>query len=86
MVGTADGEILRHDPLDIPTARDLLIEIERAGFDPVAFIDEHVYVAHESETARIVLAERRRRLPGGRASSRTGCRRRDEARHLGRAG
>ena len=52
MVGTTDGEILRHDPLDIPTARDLLIEIERAGFDPVAFIDEHVYVGHESETAR----------------------------------
>ena len=53
MVGTADGVILRHDPLDIPTARDLLIEIERAGFDPVAFIDEHVYVAHESQTARV---------------------------------
>jgi Cof subfamily protein (haloacid dehalogenase superfamily) len=52
MVGTAEGEILRHDPLDIPTARDLLIEIERAGYDPVAFIDEHVYVAYESETAR----------------------------------
>ncbi len=51
MVGSAEGEILRHDPLDIPTARELLIEIEAAGYDPVAFIDEHVYVAHESETA-----------------------------------
>lgn len=52
MVGSAEGEILRHDPLDIPTARDLLLAIEAAGYDPVAFIDEHVYVAWESETAR----------------------------------
>ncbi|MDX6376143.1 MAG: hypothetical protein QOE98_446 [Gaiellaceae bacterium] len=51
MVGSAEGEILQHDPLDIPTARELLIEIEAAGYDPVAFIDEHVYVARESETA-----------------------------------
>src|SRR4051795_1922228 len=37
MVGSAEGEILRHDPLDVPTARELLIEIEAAGYDPVAF-------------------------------------------------
>jgi Cof subfamily protein (haloacid dehalogenase superfamily) len=52
MVGSADGEILRHQPLLEDTARDLLRAIAASGHDGVAFIDETVYVARESDTAQ----------------------------------
>ncbi len=52
MVGTMDGTILRHDPLEAATAKELLRAIAAAGHDPVAFLDERVYVAVDSATAR----------------------------------
>ena len=52
MVGTVDGEVLSHHPLDAPTARDLIRAISASGHDAVAFIDEAVYVSRESETAQ----------------------------------
>ena len=52
MVGALDGTILRHQPLAVATARELLQAIAESGHDGVAFIDESVYVAADSETAR----------------------------------
>jgi Cof subfamily protein (haloacid dehalogenase superfamily) len=52
MVGDTDGRILAHHPLEESTARELLQAILDHGFDPIAFIDEHVYVARESDAAR----------------------------------
>jgi Cof subfamily protein (haloacid dehalogenase superfamily) len=52
MVGDTGGRILAHHPLAEETARELLQAILDHGFDPIAFIDEHVYVARESDAAR----------------------------------
>jgi Cof subfamily protein (haloacid dehalogenase superfamily) len=52
MVGDTDGAILSHHPLDEQTAREVLVAILDHGFDPIAFIDEKVYVARESDAAR----------------------------------
>jgi hypothetical protein len=46
------GDVLRHDPLPRETARDLVGAIRSAGYDPLAFVDEAVYVSAESEVAR----------------------------------
>jgi Cof subfamily protein (haloacid dehalogenase superfamily) len=51
MVGDTNGEILRHHPLEETTARDLLAAVLGHGFEPIAFIDERVYVTRDSETA-----------------------------------
>ena len=49
----ATGELLRHEPLARATASRLITAIHDAGYQPIAFIDETVYVAVESETARL---------------------------------
>jgi Cof subfamily protein (haloacid dehalogenase superfamily) len=51
MVGEADGTILRHDTLETVIAKALIRAIDEAGHEPIAFVDEQVYVARESETA-----------------------------------
>jgi Cof subfamily protein (haloacid dehalogenase superfamily) len=45
------GEMLRHEPLDRDVASRLIRDVLAAGFEPLAFIDEHVFVARASDTA-----------------------------------
>jgi Cof subfamily protein (haloacid dehalogenase superfamily) len=46
------GEVLRHEPIPRDTARDLVGAIRAAGYAPLAFVDEGVYVSVDSEIAR----------------------------------
>jgi hypothetical protein len=46
------GDVLRHEPIPRDTARELVGAIRDAGHDPLAFVDEGVYVSVESEIAR----------------------------------
>jgi Cof subfamily protein (haloacid dehalogenase superfamily) len=45
------GAVLRHEPLDLPVARELIAAIEAEGHDVVAFVEEAVYVSRPSDTA-----------------------------------
>ncbi len=48
----ATGTTYAHVPLDVPTARDLIVAIRDAGHHPIAFQDEAVWVGSADETAR----------------------------------
>ena len=42
------GEFLRHVPMPEPEAREVIAEIERLGYTILVYVDDELYVSHES--------------------------------------
>ncbi len=52
VVTDEDGRWLRHEPLPIPLAREVIAALAENGFSPNVYIDDELYVADNTEAAR----------------------------------
>ena len=52
VVDPATREFLLHEPLDLGVAREAIAALGERGFSPNVYVDDQLYVAHETEYSR----------------------------------
>jgi len=52
VVDPATREFLLHEPLDLDVAREAIAALAERGFSPNVYVDDRLYVAHETEYSR----------------------------------
>ena len=52
VVDPATREFLLHEPLDLDVAREAVAALAARGFSPNVYVDDQLYVAHETEYSR----------------------------------
>jgi hypothetical protein len=52
VVDPGSGEFLLHEPLELEVAREAIAALEAVGLSPNVYVDDHLYVAAETEYSR----------------------------------
>jgi Cof subfamily protein (haloacid dehalogenase superfamily) len=52
VVADEDGRWLRHEPIPLELAREILTVLDREGYSPNVYVDDELYVASDTEAAR----------------------------------
>jgi Cof subfamily protein (haloacid dehalogenase superfamily) len=52
VVADADGTWLRHEPLPLELAREVIAVLDEEGYSPNVYVDDELYVAADTEEAR----------------------------------
>ena len=52
VVDPTTREFLLHEPIELETAREAIATLAERGFSPNVYVDDQLYVAHETEYSR----------------------------------